>query len=101
MTEPEPLPPDAPYASWLAACDDALARGAGGDLSLPPASPDPGVRRRLAEDVSFLRFVQQMFVRSTAPEIPTSGPDPSAPAGPALTSLGRFQIRRELGRGTY
>ena len=88
---PTPLDDD-PYARWLAACDDALARGDTTTL-LDGAGLAADFRPRLNGDVKCLRFLRDAF-----PGRPPAGAadDPSS-----WPRLGRFQILRDLGRGLH
>ena len=94
------------FASWLAACDDALAAGA---PTLPPELDEvpAELRPRLNRQVAWCRLVRQLWPLADTLDgstRPPSGRSPSA-EGPAedepLSQLGRFLIRRELGRGAY
>jgi hypothetical protein len=101
---PEDLPPlDDQLTFLLAACDEALGAG------LPPAAlDDPAVpvelRARLEREVAWYRRVRQLMGR----------PGPVTAQGPATlpllrstsdegtpARLGRFEVRRELGRGSF
>src|SRR5215831_4621021 len=81
----------------LAACDEALAAGA----PLPEEAIPAELRPRLEREVAWCRRVRRLWsggdpgAASTAPSAPRTAPVAS------LTSLGRFEIRRELGRGTF
>jgi eukaryotic-like serine/threonine-protein kinase len=91
----EATPPDEQGAAWLAAYDQALAQGAtpaDAGAALPPE-----LQPRLQRDAAFLRLLEEVWPRHT-PTAPPA-PDGAAPGLPA--ELGRFQIRRELGRGGY
>ncbi len=107
--------------AWLAACDDALATGSPPD-ELCPADLPPELRLRLEGDLAFLKRLR-LDLRPAAAPLPPDTPDPGptldlsptaaplppdvpepgpAPQPPATASgLGRFQIRRELGRGGF
>jgi eukaryotic-like serine/threonine-protein kinase len=80
MSLPDSTQPDEHYAARLAARDEALARG----QETPEDDLPEDLRRRLDGEVPFLKLVQ----------------DALSPATP-LQALGRFQIRRVLGRGGY
>jgi WD40 repeat protein/serine/threonine protein kinase len=101
--------------AWLAACDDALAAGTSPE-ALCPADLPPELRLRLKGDLAFLQRLRldlhpdaaprapdtpdpgpTLDLRPTTPDVPDSGPTPQ----PAARGLGRFQIRRELGRGGF
>src|SRR4051794_25923512 len=89
----------------LAACDDALALGNETEPS-PVAEEPTQLQTKLAGDIAWCRFVRRPLTRATSTTLP--GPtlaaslpegNPGSAATPPLTQLGRFQIRRELGRG--
>jgi WD40 repeat protein len=92
MSDDTPTPPEEQYAAWLAARDALLA----GDQTVP----DPGVvvppewQQRLDGDLPCLRLLRDVLA-------PGPSPVPSAAALPSGTRLGRFELRRELGRGSY
>ncbi len=87
MTPDEPTT-DERLASLLAACDEALATGALPTLDMSQPLP-ADLQTRLERDLGCLQLLEQFWPRS-----------PAAPvAGPA--TLGRFVIRRELGRGGF
>jgi WD40 repeat protein len=93
------------FTSLLAACDEALAAGDG--TAAPAGTPcPPELQPRLDRALACLRRLQQLrpvpaMGSLTLDDFPRVGPGaaPAAPAPP--TSLGRFQIERELGRGAY
>jgi WD40 repeat protein len=101
----ETLEYEEPLASLLVAWDEALASGVScspsrqGDIS-------PEQHRELERDVACLRLLRQVWpLRSPSSSSPTSSADraPEAAGSPGLlgSQLGRFEIRRELGRGTF
>jgi serine/threonine protein kinase len=80
---------DDPLAPLLAACDEALA--AGTDLSASSvAQAPPELRPRLQRGVACIQLLRQVWPHRTAP----------TPAA-ASNRLGRFELRRELGRGAF
>jgi WD40 repeat protein len=91
------------FPLWHAACDEALAAGAE-----PATLSSPGVpgelRPRLEREVAWCRLVRQMWPKVAAGSLP-SPVTLRQPAGETavlpLTRLGRFELRRELGRGTF
>jgi hypothetical protein len=102
--------------AWLAACDDALAAG-NPAAALCPADLPPELRLRLEGDLAFLQRLR-LDLRSTGTSdafdpgptldqrpTPASLPADVTVLGPAswpkAHGLGRFQIRRELGRGGF
>ncbi len=95
MSADDAYPPDERFAQLLASWDDALAAGEAPAEVSEPAVPAE-LRPRLERAVAWCRMVRRLL------------PGPGATPGPAaegpdlsLKSLGRFQIRRELGRGGY
>jgi serine/threonine protein kinase len=99
-----PTPPD-PFTSLLAACDEVLA--ADSCLPLPAAGPlAPELRPRLERAVACLQRLQHLRPGHTIdfplPDAPTGQERAAGPsAEAALPALGRFHLRRELGRGTF
>jgi serine/threonine protein kinase/tetratricopeptide (TPR) repeat protein len=87
--EPEPL--DESFTAWLVACDEALAGGS----SLPDAAgtdASPELQPRLRRGLACLKQLEERWPRH---------PPRAAAVAEPLTRLGRFEIRRELGRGGY
>jgi tRNA A-37 threonylcarbamoyl transferase component Bud32 len=105
MSEDNGTPLDEQYADWLAACDEALAAGKDGSTSLEGAAVPLEVRQSLEEDLSCLRLLREVLSQSVSPgdssaqDLQTGTRPPSA--DPPPTQLGRFVLRRELGRGNY
>jgi len=106
----ESASPEDELASRLAAFDEALAAGQTTPLPSDPAVPSE-LRSRLEHGMTCLQLLEEHW-RSPRPG--ASGPFFLADAGGAvgdpgavpqteqpLTRLGRFQIRRELGRGGF
>jgi WD40 repeat protein len=101
--ESEPI--DEQFASRLAAYDEALAAGAALPVAGAADTP-PELEPRLQRGLECLRFLEEMWPRHNAT-------DSHSPVGPGVPSeaiagqlssgscLGRFQIRREVGRGTF
>jgi serine/threonine-protein kinase len=80
-------------AAWLLAYDQALASGAP-PPDLPAAEVPPEAGPDLERDLACLHRLRRALARS--------GPRAAAPPdGLPPGSLGRFQLRRELGRGTF
>jgi serine/threonine protein kinase/Flp pilus assembly protein TadD len=95
MTPDQPAGPEDQLASLLLACDEALASGAT-PSSLPAGDgPDPS---RLHRDLACVHLLRRLWPHP-APTLGAPPPtaEPRAPAG----RLGRFEIRRELGRGGF
>src|SRR5262249_5971955 len=86
--EPEPLEDE--LASRLAARDEALEAGRPVE-PFGEHAPPGALQRRLERDLACVQLLRQMW--------PGPGAAGDAPAAP--TCLGRFEIRRELGRGGY
>jgi eukaryotic-like serine/threonine-protein kinase len=88
-------PAEDQFTKLLAACDEALAAGLQPPALVDPAAPDE-VRQRLERGVACLRLLGQLW-----PSHPTI---PDLQAGvdeKRLLQLGRFQIRAELGHGSF
>src|SRR5262249_5509044 len=79
------------FATWMAACDDALAAGE------PPPDGLMGAPIRAQGTLACAKLLREVFATAAL------GPEPSAwPADPGALpwkTLGRFELRRELGRG--
>jgi tetratricopeptide (TPR) repeat protein len=104
------------FASILAAYDDALAQGTSTPVESSVDVPDE-LRERLEHGVAWCRMVRRLLpgVQSAPSATPgtdsTLGPEPDehwrftatehglSTGHQPLSRLGRFQIRRELGRG--
>src|SRR5262249_50994853 len=91
------------FPLWHAACDEALAAGAEpATLSSPRL---PGARRpRLEGGVAGCRLARQMWPKGAAASLPSPVTIRQATGETAvlpLTRLGRFELRRELGRGAF
>jgi WD40 repeat protein len=106
---------DEQCASLLAACHEALRAGATDTPLIGPEVP-PELRQRLERALACLRLLDQTQPRREAEAdgirelTPPGSPAdtllyPDAPCGPNSSQLpvaiGRFRIRRELGRGGY
>jgi WD40 repeat protein len=87
---------DERFVSLLVAGEDALASGSSLELNEVPADLRDDLQRDL-KCIALLREVLPAFAPATADTLPYVS-DAAAPAG---RSLGRFQIRRELGRGNF
>jgi serine/threonine-protein kinase len=109
MNADEAAPPEEPFTSLLVACEEALAAG----IEVPPPSDagPPELRERLERGQAFLRRLQQLRPshrraggRTWLQERETPDPVAPCPARPPLdlpSQFGRFQIRREVGRGGF
>ncbi len=96
MNRPDSTSLEEQFPLWLAACDEALAEGAE-PASLYGTTADEAVRGRLEREVAWCQLVRQLWTHLEPDTLP---PTITVPALP-LQSLGRFQLRRELGRGTF
>ncbi len=85
---------DEPFASLLVACDQALAARGVGD---GPADAEvaPGLLARLEGDLACIQLLRELLPRRAPIRAST------APADAPVVELGRFQVRRELGRGAF
>src|SRR6516165_176749 len=81
------------FSSLLAAYDEALAEGSSSE---PSAPPPPDLQPRLQRAQEFLDRLEREWPRA-APVSALSAP-PAADAS-ETKKLGRFQIKKELGRG--
>ena len=105
---------DDQFASRLLECDEALANGQ--DPESLAAGEDPELRSRLEKGLACVKLLQQL--RPTRPPsssirlhdlatadfalaVGDSAADPSDGDSPCPTHLGRFEIRRLLGRGGF
>jgi tetratricopeptide (TPR) repeat protein len=90
------------FSRLLAACDDALAAGQPAHTLYDPEAPAE-LRSRLEREVAWCRMVRRLLPEtpSTNPPLSATPPLPGAPAAPPPTRLGRFRVRRELGRGGF
>jgi WD40 repeat protein/serine/threonine protein kinase len=93
MTADQPQPLDEPYASWFAAGEEALATGRAAEAHYPAGTPAE-LQPQLQRDLAFVQLLRQAL---HGPGTPAAEPPPGLP----WSSLGRFQLRSELGRGSY
>ncbi|HKI36944.1 MAG TPA: serine/threonine-protein kinase [Gemmataceae bacterium] len=87
---------DDPFSALLAAWYDALAAGRDPD---PEATPPAGLRARLERGLGCLRRLRQWGAARQPDDTPPALPAPSE--GLPWPVLGRFELRRELGRGAF
>src|SRR4051794_22639528 len=89
-------------AAFLGTCDEALAAGKVPRVRFADDAP-ADLRTRVQRGLGTLRTLRQLF--PPVPPAPAAeGPAASGtgwPPEPPFHRLGRFQIRRELGRGAY
>jgi serine/threonine protein kinase len=100
---PGALPAEEEFSLWLAACDERLA--AGGPVGSPEEFGAPAaLRERLEREAAWCQLVRRMWPHAAHSDLDQttslSSGQPS-PARPAPAGLGRFAIRRELGRGAF
>src|SRR5262249_6283852 len=100
MSDDTPTPREEEFAGLLAACDEALAAG------VPPpvtegAGPPPELRPRLERGLACLLRLQALRPVPAAAGDTLPQPPRAAEALPPFSRLGRFLIRRELGRGGF
>jgi tetratricopeptide (TPR) repeat protein/tRNA A-37 threonylcarbamoyl transferase component Bud32 len=94
------------FPLWLAAMDEALA-AAGTEAAALPEQGVPGeLRPRLEREGAWCRFVRELWPHVYAGDLPsTLSASPAAADEPTavlpLARLGRFELRRELGRGAF
>ena len=90
-------------ALWLAACDERLASGEP-IASLDEVGVPAALRPQLELEAAWCQLVRRIWPHSTEPELPPrnlwSGDKGCLPEEHP-TELGRFLIRRELGRGSF
>jgi eukaryotic-like serine/threonine-protein kinase len=99
-------PQEEEFASLLAAYDEALAGGKTA-RELTAGAGTANVQPRLQRDLACAELVREVFRRSSGsacwrPESTLVFPAPPVADAPLpWTSLGRFQLQRELGRGSF
>src|SRR5262249_32054828 len=89
---------DEVYASLIAACDEALAASSPPEAGSGASVPPPELRSQVQDALACIRRLRQHWPRQRAETLA------QAPAGaelPATELIGRFQIRHELGRGSF
>jgi WD40 repeat protein len=103
MNADEAAEPDEQFSSLLAAWDDALAAGTSPTVDALAASPAP-LQGRLERGLACLRRLrqwQQLRRPAVAATAPADGSAPGPVLATAWTTVGRFQVLRELGRGGF
>ena len=99
--EPETLPQEEEFSLWLAACDERLA--AGGPVGSPDELGAPAaLRERLEREAAWCQLVRRIWSQAARSDLdPTAYWSGIPQVTPAPAGLGRFAIRRELGRGAF
>ena len=105
MIAPDAPDPEEQLAALLAACDEAMAAGVPAESFCSVAAPVP-LRARLQRDLECMQVLRRLRQSSTPNGFSTSSSSDTAVVAPEAplpegTRLGRFEIRRELGRGGY
>lgn len=99
MKPSEPTPVEEHCVSLLAACDEVLALGVPASSFCQLATPAE-LRPRLQRDLACVELLRRAWPSSGAASYPTAG-TAGGQLGTTVTSVGRFQLRRELGQGGY
>ena len=103
LDEPGSAPGNDDAALWLAACDERLAAGEP-IASLEEVGVPAALRPRLEVEAAWCQLVRRIWPHSTEPELSPSNlwsEDEARLSEEHPTELGRFVIRRELGRGSF
>ncbi len=88
---------------WLAVWDDRLAEGSSVPSAAELGAP-AAITERLEREAAFCQFVRRTWAQSSgSSEMPLGSTLSEGAAGAAalLDGVGRFQLRRELGRGAF
>jgi tetratricopeptide (TPR) repeat protein len=87
------------FSRWLAACDERLADGSE-TVSLDELGVPAVLRERLEREAAWCQLVRRIWPPAAGP---APGPTDEGPpsSGPPPRRLGRFEVRRELGRGAF
>ncbi|HEV3120911.1 MAG TPA: serine/threonine-protein kinase, partial [Isosphaeraceae bacterium] len=93
------------FTLLLAACDEKLAAGLPLTEVFQTEAP-PELRARLEDEAGWCQLVRTWLspsssTSSSAPSRPSTPLGQEGSAATALTRLGRFEIKRELGRGAF
>ncbi len=101
--EPDTRAGDDEFGLWLAACDERLA--AGQSISpLDEAGAPADWRPRLEMEAAWCQLVRRIWPYSAGSALPLTEPlftDGASASEQPPSELGRFVIRRELGRGSF
>jgi WD40 repeat protein/serine/threonine protein kinase len=103
MNSSEAGPLDDQFTALLAMCDEALAAGASPSFAWRADSVTP-LRPRLERGMACLQLLRSLLPPTDSADAPSTAPQRASSDGAGelpWTNLGRFQIRHELGRGTY
>ncbi len=104
LGQPEPLPVEEDdLTEWLAAWDDQLAEGSSVTSAAELGAP-PALAERLEREAAFCQLVRRTWAHASGPlHLPMGSTlfEGAAGAEPALEKVGRFELRRELGRGAF
>ncbi len=99
MTDETGLIQEDEYIAWLAAHDDAVAARQPAKLEQDMSSLPAAVRVKLEEDGAWCEFVRAAW-GSSGDGLPAEAA-PSLPLNDSMSRFGRFEIRGELGRGSF
>jgi WD40 repeat protein/serine/threonine protein kinase len=104
MTSDESTPVDEQCASLLAACHEAMLAGDAA-RHFSDAEVPPELRARLEDDLACVRLLDQALPRQALSGSAATPPSPDVLSGSNArqlpSTIGRFRIRGELGRGGY
>lgn len=105
MSTDETIDYEEPLDSLLLAYQDALLTNAPLP-ALGSADMPPELRHRLERNLACMQLLRQLLPRGQAAGTFPAGPqettvDPAVDSSQPVTHLGRFRIRRELGRGGF
>jgi len=91
---------DERYVAWLAGQDDAMAAGGPSSTVVEDAGGVPSeLHDRLKDDVAWCEFVRSAWTKRGDGTPAKEGQSAADLRGP--TRFGRFEVRRELGRGSF
>ncbi len=99
MTPENPEAEEEQLAAWLAAYDEALAAG-NNPVSPDHAAPPPAQPGQFQQELAWLQRARQLL-KPALRTAPANKGEPVQSVPAPQTCLGRFQIRRELGRGGF
>ena len=91
------------FSLWLAACDERLAAGVS-VASMDEVGAPPALRSRLEREAAWCQLVRRIWPQVADADLDAAGPSPPDQplhAESPISELGRFLIRRELGRGSF